>query len=61
MRTDGSYSAVCSNSSPKPPSPPPHHRPTVGWMSDLNSATDAQKFFDKYYVPSNMVVASPGM
>ena len=31
----------------------PYHRPTVGWMSDLNSfsATDAQKFFDKYYVP----------
>jgi predicted Zn-dependent peptidase len=31
-------------------------------MSDLNSfsATDAQKFFDKYYVPSNMVVAVAG-
>ncbi len=40
----------------------PYHRPTVGWMSDLNhfSATDAQKFFDKYYVPSNMVVAVAG-
>jgi predicted Zn-dependent peptidase len=40
----------------------PYHRPTVGWMSDLNSfsATDAQKFFDKYYVPSNMVVAISG-
>jgi predicted Zn-dependent peptidase len=40
----------------------PYHRPTVGWMSDLNhfSATDAQKFFDKYYVPSNMVVALAG-
>jgi predicted Zn-dependent peptidase len=40
----------------------PYHRPTVGWMSDLNtfSATDAQKFFDKYYVPSNMVVAVVG-
>ena len=26
----------------------PYHRPTVGWMSDLNhfSAADAQKFFD---------------
>jgi len=38
----------------------PYHRPTVGWMADLNSfsATDAQKFFDKYYVPANMVVAS---
>src|SRR5216684_5936497 len=40
----------------------PYHRPTVGWMSDLNSfsATDAQKFFDTYYVPSNMVVAVVG-
>jgi predicted Zn-dependent peptidase len=40
----------------------PYHRPTVGWMSDLNSfsATDAQKFFDTYYVPSNMVVAVAG-
>src|SRR5579863_416574 len=39
-----------------------YHRPTVGWMSDLNSfsATDAQKFFDKYYIPSNMVVAVAG-
>ena len=40
----------------------PYHRPTVGWMSDLNtfSATDAEKFFEKYYVPSNMVVAIAG-
>jgi predicted Zn-dependent peptidase len=40
----------------------PYHRPTIGWMSDLNtfSATDAQKFFDKYYVPSNMTVAVVG-
>jgi predicted Zn-dependent peptidase len=40
----------------------PYHRPTVGWMSDLNSfsATDAKKFFDKYYVPANMVVAVAG-
>jgi predicted Zn-dependent peptidase len=40
----------------------PYHRPTVGWMSDLNSfsATDAQKFYAKYYVPSNMVVAVAG-
>jgi predicted Zn-dependent peptidase len=31
-------------------------------MSDLNhfSATDAQKFFDTYYVPANMVVAVAG-
>ena len=39
-----------------------YHRPTIGWMSDLNSfsATDAQKFFDEYYVPSNMVVTLVG-
>ncbi len=40
----------------------PYHRPTIGWMSDLNSfsATDAQQFFDEYYIPSNMVVAVVG-
>jgi predicted Zn-dependent peptidase len=40
----------------------PYHRPTVGWMADLNSfsATDAQQFFSEYYVPSNMVVAVVG-
>ncbi len=40
----------------------PYHRPTVGWMSDLNSfsATDAEHFFHEYYVPSNMVVAVAG-
>jgi len=40
----------------------PYHRPTVGWTADLNhfSATDAQNFFDRYYVPSNMVVTVVG-
>ena len=40
----------------------PYHRPTIGWISDLNSfsATDAQHFFDSYYIPSNMVVAVVG-
>jgi predicted Zn-dependent peptidase len=40
----------------------PYHRPTIGWMSDLNSfsATDAEKFFHQYYIPSNMVVAVVG-
>lgn len=40
----------------------PYHRPTVGWMWDLNSfsATDAQSFFEKYYVPSNMVIVVVG-
>jgi predicted Zn-dependent peptidase len=39
-----------------------YHRPTIGWMSDLNSfsASDAQKFFDEYYIPSNMVVTLVG-
>jgi len=40
----------------------PYHRPTIGYISDLNtfSATDAQHFFDMYYIPSNMVVAVVG-
>jgi predicted Zn-dependent peptidase len=39
-----------------------YHRPTIGWMSDLNtfSATDAANFFQEYYVPSNMTVAVVG-
>lgn len=39
-----------------------YHRPTIGWMSDLNtfSATDALKFFHEYYIPSNMTVAVVG-
>jgi predicted Zn-dependent peptidase len=40
----------------------PYGFPTVGWPSDLQSfsATDAEEFFRKYYVPSNMVVAVVG-
>jgi len=40
----------------------PYHRPTIGWISDLNSfsATDAKQFFDRYYIPSNMVVTVVG-
>jgi predicted Zn-dependent peptidase len=40
----------------------PYHRPTIGWISDLNSfsATDAEAFFHKYYIPSNMVVTVVG-
>ncbi len=40
----------------------PYHRPTIGWPSDLHSfsATDAERFFHNYYVPSNMVVAVVG-
>ena len=37
-------------------------QPVVGWMSDLQSfsATDAQQFFDKHYIPANMVVVIVG-
>ncbi len=40
----------------------PYGQPTVGWSSDLHafSATDAEAFFKKYYVPSNMVLALVG-
>ncbi|HMC21020.1 MAG TPA: pitrilysin family protein [Thermoanaerobaculia bacterium] len=40
----------------------PYRQPTVGWPSDLKafSATDADAFFKKYYVPSNMVIAVVG-
>jgi predicted Zn-dependent peptidase len=40
----------------------PYHRPGVGYISDLGtfSATDAQHFFDTYYIPSNMVVVVVG-
>ena len=40
----------------------PYHRPGIGYTSDLRhfSATDAAKFFQTYYVPSNMVVALVG-
>ena len=40
----------------------PYHRPGIGWISDLTSfsATDARKFFDEYYIPSNMVVTVVG-
>ena len=40
----------------------PYGRPVVGWPSDLQtfSATDAQHFFDKYYVAPSIVVAIVG-
>jgi predicted Zn-dependent peptidase len=40
----------------------PYGRPVVGWPSDLESfsATDAQHFYQQYYVPSNMVVTLVG-
>jgi predicted Zn-dependent peptidase len=40
----------------------PYGQPVVGWPSDLQtfSATDAMSFFEKFYVPANMVVAVVG-
>ena len=40
----------------------PYHHPGVGWMSDLTSysATDARNFFDRYYIPANMVLTVVG-
>jgi predicted Zn-dependent peptidase len=40
----------------------PYGQPTVGYMSDLQSFTrqDAEEFFKKYYVPSNITVAVVG-
>lgn len=40
----------------------PYKQPTVGYMSDLQAITlsDAQAFYEKYYVPSNFVTAIVG-
>lgn len=40
----------------------PYRNPPVGWPADLQnlSATDAELFFHRYYIPSNMTVAVVG-
>ena len=40
----------------------PYRRPGVGWESEISqvSATEATEFHEKYYVPSNIVVAVVG-
>ena len=40
----------------------PYHQPVVGYMSDLNSFSreDAEAFYKKYYVPSNLVTSIVG-
>jgi predicted Zn-dependent peptidase len=40
----------------------PYGQPVVGWPSDLQtfSATDAQEFYKRYYVPANIVVTVVG-
>jgi predicted Zn-dependent peptidase len=41
----------------------PYGQPGIGWPSDLRSfsATDAQAFYERYYVPASMVVAVVGV
>jgi predicted Zn-dependent peptidase len=40
----------------------PYHRPGVGWESELSqiTATEAEAFHRKYYVPANIVIAVVG-
>ncbi len=40
----------------------PYHQPVVGYMSDLDSFTreDAEAFYKRYYVPSNLVTSVVG-
>src|SRR5271155_900235 len=40
----------------------PYHRPGVGWQSELSqiTATEAEAFHKKYYVPANIVIAVVG-
>jgi predicted Zn-dependent peptidase len=40
----------------------PYHRPGVGWESELSqiTATEAEAFHKKYYVPANIVIAVTG-
>ena len=40
----------------------PYGQPTIGYMSDLESFSrqDALDFYDKYYVPANMIIAIVG-
>ncbi|MBP5287193.1 MAG: insulinase family protein [Elusimicrobiales bacterium] len=40
----------------------PYHNPIIGWMDDIANLTrtDAEKFYAKYYVPSNATIAVVG-
>lgn len=40
----------------------PYHRPAIGWSSDVENLRvgDAEKFFQTYYAPANMVIAIVG-
>ena len=40
----------------------PYHNPVIGWPSDIQSLrrTEAQEFFEQYYVPGNITIAIVG-
>jgi len=40
----------------------PYHNPTIGWMDDLTrlTRTDAEQFFNAFYVPNNATLAVVG-
>ncbi|MDO9477516.1 MAG: pitrilysin family protein [Pseudohongiella sp.] len=40
----------------------PYRNPVIGWASDITATTiaDTQRFFETYYVPSNMTIAIAG-
>lgn len=40
----------------------PYRNPVVGWASDITATTieDTRRFFERYYVPSNMTIAIAG-
>jgi predicted Zn-dependent peptidase len=40
----------------------PYRNPVIGWSSDITATTiaDTQRFFETYYVPSNMTIAIAG-
>ena len=63
MRTDSSpFGRLLEQFTSESFTASPYHRPTVGYYSDLQnfSATDAERFFHTYYIPSNMVIGLVG-
>jgi predicted Zn-dependent peptidase len=63
MRTDSSpFGRLLEQFTAESFTASPYHRPTVGYFSDLQSfsATDAEHFFKRYYIPSNMVIGLVG-
>jgi predicted Zn-dependent peptidase len=63
MRTDSSaFGRLLEQFTAESFTASPYHRPTVGYYSDLQSfsASDAERFFKTYYIPSNMVIGLVG-